>query len=218
MRFFVPWYKGWYNLVHRIGRCILCMAADGPAVHNMHRPCMVSTRPGAYDRAMAPTPKPAALKLINGRGNGKDSAGREVVTVPHERLAPRKPGYISEDEWASDEWDRVVPGLDKLQILKPQDVSALAAYCLTYSQWRAAVIDVEDEGTTIYVTVKSADGGTTRKPIVNPVYKVMIERQMTMLKFAKEFGLTPSSETAAWNGKTAPETGTANPFAAGSTG
>lgn len=169
---------------------------------------------------MAPPQKPAALKLLNGRGPGKDSAGREVKVVPHDRTPPTKPEIVELDQDASDEWDRIVPGLDALQILKPQDRAILTAYCLTWSEYVSARYDVEREGTVIYVTVRGADGDSTRKPIPNPSYKIMAERQTTLLKFAREFGLTPSSEASAWNGKAdeGQGAGSANPFANGSTG
>jgi P27 family predicted phage terminase small subunit len=168
---------------------------------------------------MAPTPKPAALKLLNGRGPGKDSAGRPVVDVPHDRTPPRMPNVIREDPVAEEEWNRVVPGLNRLKILKPEDMATMTAYCLTWSQYLDAKAQVDREGITIYVTVKGSGGETTRKPIANPAYKVMAERQTALLRFAKEFGLTPASEAAAWNGKDdTSKADTTNPFAAGSTG
>ncbi len=163
------------------------------------------------------TPRtPAGLKIIQGRGGGKDAAGREVQVLAANRGRPAKPEIVELDEDASAEWDRITPGLERLNLLKPEDFAVLTAYCITYSQWMAAVYKVQNEGTTIYVTTRGASGETTRKPIVNPNVKIMVERQSTMLKFAREFGLTPASEALVVGVSEPPESpaaNNANPFA-----
>jgi P27 family predicted phage terminase small subunit len=173
-----------------------------------------------------PAAKPAALRLLNGRGDGKDSAGREVVVPPHDRTPPEPPLHMHGEARA--EWYRVVPGLDKLNILKPEDRATFVAYCETWAAYRLSYDKVygtgrptddeatrEGAGTTIYVTVRSADGGSTRKPIVNPEYKVLVESRTTLLKFAREFGLTPSSEGQAFHSTVPvdPSENVPNPFA-----
>lgn len=156
---------------------------------------------------------PAALKLMNGRGNGKDSAGREVNVLPATRGKPDMPEIIELDETAREEWERVVPGLVALNILKPEDHAILTAYCITYSQYISAVMRVQNEGPTIYVTTRGASGETTRKPMVNPMVKIMAESRNSLLKFAREFGLTPASESLVAGGTPDGKGDDGNPFA-----
>ncbi len=163
------------------------------------------------------TPRtPAGLKLISGRGGGKDAAGREVQVLAADRGAPIMPDIIAGDDYAREEWQRITPGLEKLNLVKPEDHAILTAYCITYSQYLSAVAKVENEKPVVYVTTRAADGSTTRKPIVNPWYKIMAERQTTLLKFAREFGLTPAAESLVVGLSQPPESpaaNNANPFA-----
>ena len=65
---------------------------------------------------MGRTAQPAALKLIGGRGNGRDSGGRVVNPGPaFRRLPPKPPTWLSRE--AAAEWKRVVPGLQRLDLL-----------------------------------------------------------------------------------------------------
>ena len=77
---------------------------------------------------MGRTAQPAALKLIKGQRAGRDSGGREVNPGPaFKRVPPNPPSWLSRE--AAAEWKRVAPGLSRLDLLKPEDRAALAAYC-----------------------------------------------------------------------------------------
>lgn len=135
---------------------------------------------------MGRTPQPAALKLIKGRAPGKDSAGRDVNPGPaFKRLPPEAPAWLSDEARA--EWDRVVPGLSRLDLLKPEDRAALAAYCEAWATFREATETVAREGLTFV-----AKQGTLPHPAVGIARAAGRE----LRAWAGHFGLTPSTEQA----------------------
>jgi phage terminase small subunit len=72
-------------------------------------------------------PVPAGLKLLHGRSEGRDSGGRIVPQPPRfVRETPEPPNSL--DDEARAEWDRVVPHLEALDLLKAADQAALACY------------------------------------------------------------------------------------------
>lgn len=158
--------------------------------------------------------EPAALKLLKGRGNGKDSGGREVPKPPpFKRHAPDAPSWLSPE--GRREWDRVVPGLSVLDILKPEDRAVLAAYCETWSTFRTAQESVNQEGLTLLqeTVIENARGTiSTSKPIANPNVSIARAAGRELRAFAAQFGLSPTAEMAL--GKTgAPDDGDDdNPF------
>ncbi|MES9587807.1 MULTISPECIES: phage terminase small subunit P27 family [unclassified Streptomyces] len=133
---------------------------------------------------MARTAEPAKLRLLKGRSEGKDAAGREVNPGPaFKRIPPSAPEWLSEE--AAAEWGRVLPGLARLELLKPEDRAALAAYCEAWATFRTASETVAREGLTI-----EAKQGTLAHPAVGIARAAGRE----MRAWAAHFGLTPSTE------------------------
>lgn len=133
-----------------------------------------------------PAAAPAGLKLVNGRSDGRDSGGRPVAPPPNfERLAPEPPEWLSTEARA--EWDRVVPELEALDLLKTADRAMLIAYCETWDMYMTAVLKVRAEG----MTIVNPDSGLEKK---HPVLAVVTEMAGLLRGFAREFGLTPSAE------------------------
>src|SRR5688500_11903879 len=135
---------------------------------------------------MGRTAQPAALKLIKGRGDGKDTAGRPVNQGPaFKRLPPNPPSWLSRE--AAAEWKRVVPGLSRLDLLKPEDRAGLAAYCEAWATFVQATRTVQEEGQVI-----EARQGRLAHPCVGIARNAGRE----MRSWAAHFGLTPSTEQA----------------------
>lgn len=144
---------------------------------------------------MGRTPQPAALKLISGRGNGRDSGGRVVNTGPQfRRIPPKPPTWLSRE--AAAEWRRVVPGLQRLDLLKEEDRAVLTAYCETWAQFVEATRTVTREGITDEVTTISASGSETTRTVPHPAVAIARSAGRELRAFAAQFGLTPSSEQA----------------------
>ena len=131
------------------------------------------------------TPRPAGLKLIEGRGNGRDSGGRPIKQPPgFVRLPPHPPSFL--DGEALRMWNQVVPELQRLQLLKPIDEAALTAFCLTWQR----LVDAQDIITRNGSLLQDTDRGQIKHPAV-----LIIEAASKELRaWAAEFGLSPSSE------------------------
>lgn len=133
----------------------------------------------------SPKPQPAGLKLIKGRSPGRDSGGRVVVPPPSfRRLPPQAPEWLPDEARA--EWDRVVPELARLELLKPADRAALTAYCLTWDRLVQAQREMAEDGSVLAVNSQ----GRVRHPAV----AVIEAASKDLRSWAGEFGLTPSAE------------------------
>lgn len=118
------------------------------------------------------SPRPAQLKLLNGRSATTDSGGRHVAPPANfARGAPEPPDWLSDD--AAAEWARIVPELTRMKLLKPIDGATLAAYCESWSRF-------------VEIT-KAWHAGDARTSLVDQASK-------ELRQWAREFGLTPSAE------------------------
>lgn len=130
--------------------------------------------------------QPAALKLLKGRGEGLDAAGRKVALPPKfRRIAPKPPTWLSREARA--EWGRVLPELVRLDLVKAEDRAALAAYCETWATFVDATRLVHRDGLTI-----EAKQGMLAHPAVGIARNAGRELKV----WANQFGLTPSAENA----------------------
>ena len=150
-----------------------------------------------------PKRRPAGLKLVEGVRPGRDSGGRKVEPPPaFRRLPPEPPEWLPEEARA--EWDRVVPELARLDLLKPVDRGALTAYCLTWDRLVQAQREIEADGSVLATNSQ----GRVRHPAV-----AVIEAASKELRaWAGEFGLTPSAEHRVGR-QEAGNGGEENPFA-----
>lgn len=151
----------------------------------------------------APKPRPAGLKLIEGRGNGRDSGGRQVKQPPgFVRLPPEAPEWLPDEARA--EWERVVPELQRLRLLKPVDRAALTAYCLTWDRLVRAQKEIDDDGGSVL-------GENSQGRVRHPAVAVIEAASKELRAWAAEFGLSPSAESKLIS----PEAGDGedNPFA-----
>lgn len=150
-------------------------------------------------------PRPGTLKLIEGRGNGKDTAGRPVKQAPaFVRLPPSPPEWLSDEARA--EWNRVVPELQRLELLKPVDGAALTAYCEAWARFRTATEIVKREGMVLH---DDRQGRAQRHPALLTAEAASKE----LRAWAAEFGLTPSAEQRLGAAKGNDDGDQGNPFA-----
>ena len=140
-----------------------------------------------------PARQPAKLLLLNGRGEGQDSAGRPVAQAPaFKRLAPNPPSWLSRE--AKAEWRRVVPGLVRLDLVKPEDRATLAAYCEVWSRLVAATRDIAENGLTVRNTSTRKDGSESTWFTKNPAVAIAEQAETRLRQYANDFGLTPAAE------------------------
>lgn len=137
---------------------------------------------------MARPPDPTPIRVLKGRGDGKDSRGYAVPKPPEfERGIPECPDHLNDD--ARELWMRVTPGLDRLDLLKPEDWQALVTYCELWAVYRQAYRQVQSRG---LVTKHPKTGMLHKNPAMGVVETVVPQ----LLRLAQQFGLTPASESA----------------------
>ena len=134
-----------------------------------------------------PKPIPAHLKLI--RGNpGRRPVKPEVEVAP---CLPEPLPFLCDD--AKAEWDRVAPMLYALRLLSELDLATLGAYCQAYATWKPAHKALNEmakqDGVTKALIIKSIKGNR----IQNPILGIANTAAANMVRYAAEFGCTPSS-------------------------
>jgi P27 family predicted phage terminase small subunit len=88
---------------------------------------------------------------------------------------------------AKAEWRRIVPGLVRLDLVKPEDRAALTAYCETWARFVEATRQYRREG----ITAVNPDSG---RMSVHPAVRVAEAASTQLRQYAVEFGLTPAAE------------------------
>lgn len=142
-----------------------------------------------------PAPKPRALRLLHG-----DRADRINDYEPVPAAEPLLPPEGITDEVRA-VWDFTVRHLEIMGTAAPSDRDALRAYCeAVVAHAKACEILAKTA-----VLIKGIHGNLVR----NPALQIQRDSARTMLRFAQEFGLTPSARTSIEVGT---ERGEASPF------
>ncbi len=136
-----------------------------------------------------PTKQPAALRLLTGRREGVDSGGRPVeAPPPFKRGGVEVPPEVEQDPRALELWHRVLPELERLDIVKPEDAGAFANYCLTTAALFRAHAEHRKAGWPMI-------GKTSQGESVHPLVRVIAELSGRQIRAAEQFGLTPAAES-----------------------
>lgn len=135
-------------------------------------------------------PKPTHLKLIEGN-RGKRPLNRKEAAVPAALPAP--PPHLTAD--ALEEWNRVAHWLHRIGLLSEVDRAALAAYAQAYGRWvqaeRAIAKMAEKDQLTGGLMIKTSNGNAIQNPLVGTANKAAAD----MMRYAAEFGMTPSARS-----------------------
>lgn len=136
-------------------------------------------------------PRPTHLKVVTGNPGRRPLQPDAIQPPPRSKvLAP--PSHLSRE--AKSEWKRLSPMLTKLGILSDLDRGAFAAYCQAYGRWKIAEDGLDnlrrkDESGFAGMLVTTKAGNTIQNPLVG-----IANRSMDMMvKYAAEFGFTPSA-------------------------
>ena len=130
-----------------------------------------------------PAPKPTVVKMLQGnpgkralpKGEPKPDAGR----------LPSAPRWLSDE--AKREWKRIAPRLHAVGLLTEVDGLALAMLCEAFAQYMAAKTVVDSEG----MLLVSEKGNSYQHPAAG----LMTQARGELMKWAREFGMTPSART-----------------------
>ena len=145
-------------------------------------------------------PTPTHLKLVTGNPGKRPLPKKEPKP---ELLIPPVPSELCDD--AKLEWGRVSVELHRIGLLSNIDRGALCAYCAAYGRWIKAErilrkIEANDP-VSHGLVVKTKSGNIIQNPMVGVANKAMLD----MVRYASEFGMTPSSR-ARVNGSEDPRT------------
>lgn len=133
----------------------------------------------------APKPRPPALRLLGGSRPGRDSGGRLVRQTPgFRRLPPAAPEWLPAE--AAAEWERVVPEMARVNVLKEADRAALVAYCLTWDRLVSAQRELAESGSVL--------GRNSQGVVRHPAVAVVEAASKELRAWCAEFGFTPSAE------------------------
>ena len=119
---------------------------------------------------------------------GKRPLGEEPV--PPDDL-PLPPAHL--DAYALEEWNRVVGGLAAMGILSSIDQAALAAYCGACGQWRLAREEMQKRMAVGGPLAGLVDVTKAGNVIQNPLVGIANKAAADMVRYAAEFGMTPSA-------------------------
>jgi P27 family predicted phage terminase small subunit len=135
-------------------------------------------------------PKPTSTKLVAGNPGRRPLNEAEAVL---ETALPEAPAELTPD--AREEWARVSEELYVAGLLKRIDRVALASYCQAYGRWaqaeRAIAKMAEKDTLTGGLMIKTSNGNAIQNPLVGIANKAMAD----MVRYAAEFGMTPSARS-----------------------
>jgi len=142
-------------------------------------------------------PLPSHLKLIQGN-RGKRPIKAEKIQF--EASEPMPPPHLCDD--AKVGWGRVSSMLYALKILSAADVAALAAYCQSYAMWKQATEALNmmalNDKLTRGLLIKTTNGNAIQNPLLGIANKAAAD----MVRYAAEFGMTPSARARIHGGQT----------------
>jgi len=138
-----------------------------------------------------PKKEPTALKKL------KNNPGKRALpkNEPKPKIRiPTAPAHLSPS--AKTEWKRICKELFNLGLLSGADRAALAAYCQCYSRWKTAETKLTQAGKKKGAVgggllEKTSNGNLIQSPLVGIANTAMRD----MMRYAAEFGMTPSART-----------------------
>lgn len=144
-----------------------------------------------------PKPIPTNLRLLAGGKAERLAESEPRPSVPVEM--PEPPIYLNAH--ARKEWDRVIGDLYATGVYTNLDETMLCAYCMAFSRWVQAEIDLDKMALLDPATHGAMLKTTNGNAIQNPLLGVASSARRDMQRLAAEFGLTPSSRTYLQSGR-----------------
>ena len=136
-------------------------------------------------------PLPSHLKLIKGSAKGELRKRGKPTDVEVTPSLPMPPPHLCDE--AKVEWGRVASMLYALRLLSDADIAALSAYCQAWATFKRATSALErmaaQDPVTQGLLVKTTNGNAIQNPLLGIANKAASD----MVRFAAEFGMTPSA-------------------------
>lgn len=142
---------------------------------------------------MGRTRKPTQQKALMGNPGRRPLNENEPTA---DKGIPDMPQGLSAA--AEQEWHRIIPILQRMDVLTVAYSAAVAGYCQAYARWLDAEADIVDNGSIIEEPIirrrRGEDdeiAGHKRKK--NPAVAIANESMKIMRAFLSDFGLSPAS-------------------------
>jgi P27 family predicted phage terminase small subunit len=126
-------------------------------------------------------PEPTELKILKG-----SRRSRINMAALSDGSLPEPPEHL--DAVARAEWDRMIQLLKGTRVVNETDGSALAVYCVAYSQWVKA-------GTELKGPIKYGTGAARLETKL--LMDILKQSMSLMMRVLVEFGFTPASRSKA---------------------
>jgi P27 family predicted phage terminase small subunit len=133
--------------------------------------------------------KPTSTDLKILRGN----PGRRPLNSAEPKYlaaSPAKPTWL--DEFASEEWDRLVKVMSEARLLTVADYGVLLSTCLAYAEMKRNTLALQQFKSDVYYT-RNKRGDRTAKPRPEAIRSEAARRQY--VSFLCELGQSPVSKT-----------------------
>jgi P27 family predicted phage terminase small subunit len=127
-------------------------------------------------------PKATALKIAEGNPGHRPLNEDEPQPAP---AAPACPDHLTGP--AREEWEQRAPELARLGMLTALDTGALEMCCAAYGEWRKALAELAKSA----LVLKTSGGNL----IQHPYLAIANRARADYLRFAVQFGFTPSGRT-----------------------
>lgn len=136
-------------------------------------------------------PKPSALKIITGQDRADRMPKNEPMPVTIMQGLPQPPEHL--DDYALEKWHDICGALFRCGILTEVDADGLSMYCQAYGRWRKAEEAIQQMARANPASggliIKTSNGNIIQNPMVGTANTAMRDA----MKYAAEYGLTPSS-------------------------
>jgi P27 family predicted phage terminase small subunit len=136
-------------------------------------------------------PKPTALKIVTDQDRARSRVRNEPKPVMVMPDIPQAPDHL--DEYALEEWQHICGALFRCGVLTEIDGRGLAMYCQAYGRWRKAEEAIQQMAKANPASggliIKTSNGNIIQNPMVGTANTAMRDA----MKYAAEYGLTPSS-------------------------
>jgi P27 family predicted phage terminase small subunit len=133
---------------------------------------------------------PTHLKVLRGNPGHRPLPAHEpqptLFVAP-----PPPPAYLGGD--AAQEWNRVAAELARMSLLAESDTSVLAAYCQAFARWRAAEAALAEMAKRDPLLGGLMVRTANKTPMQNPLVGTAARAASDMVRYAAEFGLSPSA-------------------------
>lgn len=133
--------------------------------------------------ARGPAPLPTAVKVLRGNPGKRRLNDREPQ--PGAERLPSAPRWMGEE--ARRQWRKVAGPLHRCGLLTEIDALALAMLCEAFAQYIKAKETVDTDGMLLT--------GATGNLYQHPAVSLMKGARVEILKWAREFGMTPSARS-----------------------